>query len=69
MNKTMKIEGMMCNHCEMHVKNALEAIDGVDTAVVSHKDKMATLTLSADVSDAILKNAVEAEGYSVLSIE
>lgn len=69
MNKTMKIEGMMCNHCEMHVKKALEAIDGVDTAVVSHKDKMATLTLSADVSDAILKNAVEAEGYSVLSIE
>lgn len=69
MNKTMKIEGMMCNHCEMHVKKALEAIDGVDTAVVSHKDKMATLTLSANVSDAILKNAVEAEGYSVLSIE
>lgn len=69
MNKTMKIEGMMCNHCEMHVKKTLEAIDGVDTAVVSHKDKMATLTLSADVSDAILKNAVEAEGYSVLSIE
>ncbi|MGN0324891.1 MAG: heavy metal translocating P-type ATPase [Lachnospiraceae bacterium] len=66
MKKTIQIEGMMCAHCEMHVKKALEAIDGVEEAIVSHTEKTATLTLSADVADDILKKAVEAEGYTVL---
>lgn len=69
MKKNMKIEGMMCGHCEMHVKKALEAIDGVKEAIVSHSDGTAKLALSADVADDILKHAVEEEGYTVLSIE
>lgn len=69
MKKTMKIQGMMCEHCEMHVKKALSAIEGVEDVVVSHKEGTAVLTLSADVSDDILKQAVEAEGYTVLSVE
>lgn len=66
MKKTIQIEGMMCAHCEMHVKKALEAIDGVEEAVVSHTEKTATLTLSADVADDTIKKAVEAEGYTVV---
>lgn len=66
MTKTLKIEGMMCGHCEAHVKNALEALDGVATAVVSHQDGTAVVTLEKDVSDDTLKQAVEAEGYKVL---
>lgn len=66
MEKVLKIEGMMCGHCEMHVKKALEAIEGVVEATADHKAGTATLTLSSDVSDDILKNAVEAEGYSVV---
>ncbi len=69
MTKTMKIEGMMCGHCEMHVKQALEAIEGVTQAEVSHENKMATLTLSADVANDILTKAVEAAGYTVQSVE
>ena len=69
MKKNMKIEGMMCNHCEMHIKKALEAIAGVDEAVVSHEENSAIVTLSSDVSDQVLRQAVEAEGYTVLSIE
>ena len=69
MTKTIKIEGMMCPHCEAHVKKALEALEGVENVIPSHKDKQATLTLTAPVSDEILKSTVEAQGYKVLGIE
>ena len=69
MTKTMKIEGMMCQHCEKRVKKALEALDGVDAAVASFEAGTAVLTLSKAVDDAALKAAVEAEDYPVLSIE
>jgi len=65
MTKTLHIEGMMCPHCEAYVKKALEALDGVTEAVASHKDGTAVVTLSADVSDAILKKTVEDQGYTV----
>ena len=68
MKKTMKIEGMMCGHCEAAVKKALEALDGVETAEVSHETGTAIVTLSADVSDEILIKAVEDKDYKVLSI-
>ena len=66
MEKTMKIEGMMCMHCEAHVKKALEALSEVDAAVVSHTEGTAVLTLNADVSDEVLKKTVEDQGYKVL---
>ena len=66
MEKTMKIEGMMCMHCEAHVKKALEALSEVDAAVVSHTEGTAVLTLNADVPDEILKKTVEDQGYKVL---
>ena len=69
MEKTMNIEGMMCTHCEATVKKALEAIDGVEAAEVSHEQDKAVVTLCADVADDILKNAVEAKDYTVISIE
>ncbi|MBQ1390979.1 MAG: metal-transporting ATPase, partial [Firmicutes bacterium] len=69
MKKTMKIEGMMCMHCEAAVKKALEALDGVEEAVVSHEAGTAVVTLSADVADEVLKEAVEAKDYPVLGIE
>ncbi len=69
MEKTMNIEGMMCMHCEATVKKALEAIDGVEAADVSHEQDKAVVTLSADVADDVLKNAVEAKDYTVISIE
>ena len=69
MEKTMKIEGMMCGHCEASVKNALEAIDGVSSADVSHESGTAVVTLTADVSNDTLKNAVEAKDYKVLAVE
>ena len=69
MTKTIKIEGMMCPHCEAHVKKALEALAGVENVVPSHTEKKATLTLTAPVSDEILKSTVEAQGYKVLGIE
>ena len=65
MEKTMKIDGMMCAHCEARVKKALEAFDEVEEAVVSHETGTAVLKLKADVSDAALKKAVEDEGYTV----
>ncbi len=68
MKKTMKIEGMMCPHCEAHVKKALEAKAEVAEAAVSHKEGTAIVTLSAELSDAALRAAVEAEGYKVISI-
>ncbi len=66
MEKVLKIEGMMCPHCEAHVKKALEALDGVEEAIPSHEKKEARLRLSKDVSDALLKETVEKEGYKVL---
>ena len=69
MEKTMNIEGMMCMHCEATVKKALEAIDGVEAAEVSHEQNRAVVTLSADVADEVLKEAVEAKDYAVVSIE
>ena len=69
MTKTIKIEGMMCNHCEMTVKKALEALDAVSEAVVSHEAGTAIVTLNGDVADDVLKNAVEAKDYTVLGIE
>ena len=69
MTKTMKIEGMMCGHCEARVKKTLEAIDGVTEAVVSHEAGTAVVTLASDVADETLKDAVEAQDYKVTSIE
>ena len=69
MTKTMKINGMMCPHCEAHTVKALEAIDGVEKAVASHVDKNAIVTLSKDVDNAVLKKAVEDAGYEVVSID
>lgn len=66
MEKTMKIEGMMCGHCEARVKKCLEELEGVSEAKVSHTDGTAVVTLSAEVSDDALKQAVEAQGYTVL---
>lgn len=66
MEKTMKINGMMCGHCSGRVKKALEALPQVDEAVVSHENGTAVLTLNADVSDEVLKQTVEAEGYEVI---
>ena len=68
MTKTMKIEGMMCAHCEAAVRKALEAIDGVESAAASHTEKQAIVTLSKEVADEVLKKAVEDKDYQVLSI-
>lgn len=65
MTKVMKVEGMMCPHCEMTVKKALEALAQVDSAVASHTDGTATVTLNGDVDDAVLKKAIEDQGYTV----
>ncbi len=68
MEKTMKIEGMMCMHCENRVKKALEALDDVEEAVVSHENGTAVVKLNADIANDILKNAVEAQDYPVTDI-
>ena len=69
MTKTMNIEGMMCVHCEARVKKALEALDAVSEAAVSHESGTAVVTLSSDISDEKLKETVEAEDYKVTSIQ
>jgi len=69
MTKTMNIEGMMCGHCEARVKKALEALDAVSEAAVSHESRTAVVTLSSDISDEKLKETVEAEDYKVTSIQ
>ncbi len=66
MKKTIKIEGMMCSHCEAHVKNALEALEGVESVVASHETGTAAVTMTNEVSDAVLKETVEAQGYKVV---
>ena len=68
MTKTISIEGMMCAHCEATVKKALEALDGVSSAEVSHEKGTAVVALSADVENGLLKKAVEDRDYKVLSI-
>ena len=69
MTKTIYIEGMMCGHCEAHVKKALEAIDGVAEAQASHEKGTAVVTLTADVADDVLTKAVEEQDYKVISVE
>ena len=69
MTKTIHIEGMMCGHCEAHVKKALEAIDGVAEAQASHEKGTAVVTLTADVADDVLTKAVEEQDYKVISVE
>lgn len=66
MTKTIKIDGMMCPHCEAAVKKALEAIDGVTSAVASHTEKQATVELSKDVDTAVLEQAVVDAGYTII---
>ena len=69
MKKTLEITGMMCGHCEMAVKKALEAVDGVESADVSHEKGTAVVTLSKEVSDDVLKKTVEDKDYTVTSIK
>lgn len=69
MKKTMMIEGMMCGHCEARVKKCLEALDGVESAEVSHEKGTAVVTLSAEVADEVLKKAVEEQDYVVKEIQ
>ena len=69
MEKTMKIEGMMCGHCEARVKKVLEKLDEVDNAVVSYQEGTAVVTLNAEVSDDVLKQVVEDQDYEVISIQ
>lgn len=69
MEKTLKIEGMMCGHCEMHAKKALEAIDGVESAAVSHENGTAVVTLSKDIANDVFKKAIDEQGYKVTEIK
>ena len=66
MEKTIRIEGMMCPHCEARVKKALEALKEVDSAVTSHENGTAVVVLNKEISDKKLKKAIEAEGYTVI---
>ncbi len=68
MTKTLDVEGMMCMHCEARVKKALEALEGVQEAVVSHEAGTAVVKLTADVADDTLKQAVEAQDYKVTAV-
>ena len=69
MTKTLKIEGMMCGHCEARVKKALEAVVGVESAVADHNANTAVVTLNAEVADDVLRKAVEDQDYKVLGVE
>ena len=69
MTKTMNIEGIMCGHCEARVKKALEALEAVELAEVSHTSGTAVVTLKTAVADSVLKEAVEAQDYKVISIQ
>ena len=69
MERTMKIQGMMCGHCEARVKKTLEKIEGVAEAKVSHTEGTAIVILNADVSNETLKKAIEDQDYTVLGIE
>ena len=69
MKKTLKVEGMMCTHCEARVKKALEAVPGVESAAADHGAGTAVVTLTAAVEDEALRAAVETQDYKVLGIE
>ena len=69
MKKTVFIEGMMCEHCEARVKKTLEGLDGVTAAEVSHEKGTAVLSIEGDLSDDVIKAAVEAQDYKVTGIE
>ena len=69
MTKTMKVEGMMCVHCEARVKKALEAIPGVESAAADHSAGTAVVTMNSPVADEVLRAAVEAQDYKVLGVE
>ena len=69
MKKTLKVEGMMCTHCEARVKKALEAIPGVESAVADHTAGTAVVTITSVVEDEALRSAVEAQDYKVLGVE
>lgn len=69
MTKTLKVEGMMCGHCEARVKKALEKLDGVTAATADHNKGTAVVTLSAEVPDEVLRKAVEDQDYTVLGVE
>ena len=69
MKKTLKIDGMMCTHCSGRVKKALEALDSVESAEVSHETGLATVTLKAEIADDKLKSTVEEQGYTVTEIK
>ena len=64
----IKVNGMMCAHCEAHVKKALEAIDGIESAVASHEENRGTLTNSKDVDEALIKAAITEAGYEYAGI-
>ena len=68
MKKTLKIEGMMCGHCEASVKKALEGLEGVQEAVVSHESGTAVVVLNREVADDMLKKAVEEKHYKVITV-
>ena len=69
MTKTLKIEGMMCGHCEARVKKALEALPQVESAQVSHESGTAVVALSGEITGSELKAAVEAQDYTVTAVE
>ena len=69
MKRTMKIEGMMCGHCEAAVKKALEALPEVEVAEVSHEAGTAVVTLNAEIANDVLKKTVEEKDYKVISVE
>ena len=69
MKETVRIEGMMCPHCEATVKKALEAIDGIESAEVSHEKGTAEITLSKEVAAEVIQQAVEAKDYKFISVE
>ena len=69
MKKTVYITGMMCMHCEARVKKILEGTDGILSADVSHKQGVAIITLSKDLSDEFIKEIIEADGYTVTDIK
>ena len=69
MEKTIKIEGMMCGHCEATVKKALEEVSQVEKAEVSHENGTAIVSIKEEVSDDVLRKAVEDKDYKVISID
>ena len=69
MTKTLKIEGMMCGHCEARVKKTLEAIEGIESATCDHNANTAVITLSKDVPVDVIKAAVEAQDYKFIGVE